>query len=254
MRVSQAKELFRQLTKRYFADATVTFTRQSRVAKPKIPLITLTPGAVRRPAHPVYKVINGIEVAHYESRLSFQVDLFTHGSPVMDEGEEVAREDTSMDDMLAFVDYLNSRSTIEWCHEHDVSVGIDGDVQDLTGVVNDNNYEFRSRLSVLFYFTQQAVGAAAVLTEDSLLYPHEEESESGEPVIVYTPDVPPETESVTGQPTGKDADVSDESVIVEPKFEPTPTGGGTQELADETTGYFTEAEIKEEENGNEQKL
>lgn len=33
---------------------------------------------------------------------------------------------------------------------------------------------------------------------------------------------------------------------VEPEFEQTSSGGGTEELAKETTGYFTEVEIKEE--------
>ena len=34
MRVTEARELFRQLTAKYFAGATVTFSNQSRVAKP----------------------------------------------------------------------------------------------------------------------------------------------------------------------------------------------------------------------------
>lgn len=249
MRVSQAKELFCSLTAQYFAGAEVTFTRQSRVAKPQIPLVTITPGNVKRPLAPVYKEVDGVMVGYYPSRISMQVDLFTHGQPVTDDatGKIVAYENTAMDDMLFFADFLNSQHTIEWCHKHDVSILIDGDVQDLTGLVNDNNYEFRSRLSVLFFFTQRAVGHTATLLEESILYPTgETDPETGEPI--YTPEEPEQTESVSGQ-FGKD----DSGSIVIPKFEQTSSGGGTEELAKEETGYFTEVEIKEE-KVNEQKL
>ena len=249
MRVSQAKELFRSLTEQYFANAEVTFTRQSRVAKPQIPLITITPGNVKRPLSPVYEEKDGVMVGHYLSRIGMQVDLFTHGQPVVDDetGRTVAYENTAMDDMLSFADFLNSQHTIEWCHKHDVSILIDGDAQDLTGLVNDNNYEFRSRLAVLFFFTQKAVGHTATLSEGSVQYPTgEKDPQTGEPN--YTPEEPDDTESSSGQ----FGDGGDDSIVV-PKFEQTSSGGGTEELAKEETGYFTEVEIKEEKD-NEQKL
>ena len=117
MRVSQAKELFRSLTAQYFDGAEVTFTRQSRAAKPRIPLVTITPGNVKRPLAPVYKEIDGEVVGYYLSRISMQVDLFTNGLPVVDDetGQTVAYENTAMDDMLAFADFLNSQYAIEWC-------------------------------------------------------------------------------------------------------------------------------------------
>lgn len=74
MRVSRAKELFCSLTAQYFAGAEVTFTRQSRVAKPQTPLVTITPGNVKRPLAPVYKEVNGEMVGYYQSRISMQVD------------------------------------------------------------------------------------------------------------------------------------------------------------------------------------
>jgi len=173
-----------------------------------------------------------------------QVDLFTSGLPVVEEetGKTIAFENTAMDDMLSFADFLNSQHTVEWCHDRDVSVLIDGDVQDLTGIVNDNNYEFRSRLSVLFYFTQTAVGHSAVLSEDSIQYPTGKfDEETGEPV--YTPE-PPKVEESTSGLFGSDTD--DNGGVVKPHFVQTSSGGGTEELASEETGYFTEVEIKED--------
>ena len=81
MRATEARELFRQLTARYFAGATVTFSNQSRVAKPRVPLVTITPGIVRRPTAANYSMTDDEVVGHYLSRITFQVDLFTHCFP-----------------------------------------------------------------------------------------------------------------------------------------------------------------------------
>lgn len=247
MRVSQVKELFRQLTKTYFAGATVTFTRQSRAAKSNVPLVTITLGNVNRPLHPVYTEVDGVQVGSYLSRISITVDLFTHGEPVIDDatGVAVAYENTAMDDMLAFADFLGSQYVIEWCRVNDVSVCVDGDVMDVTGLVNDNNYEFRSRLNVMFYFTQRAIGHAAVLSEESILYPTDEKDASGKPIYTHKEPVP--TESTSGAYAGS---TESDNPIIEPVFEESPSGGGTQELADNGTGFFTEVEIKED-TGNE---
>mgnify|MGYP000166907413 FL=1 len=69
---------------------------------------------------------------------------------------------------------------------------------------------------VLFYFTQNAVGYAGVLGEDSIKVPEG-----------------------TDKDDWKDA-------TIDPEFKPSSTGGGSEELASKETGYFTEVEIKEE--------
>lgn len=234
MRVSQAKELFRALTQEYFAGAWVTFSRQSRVAKPNVPLVSITPGNVNRPQNPSYENVGGEMLGYYPSRISMTVDLFTPGREVVDEemGGTVAHENTAVDDMLAFADFLNSEHTINWCHENDVAIQFEGDVQDLTGLVNDTNYEFRSRLVVLLYFTQKVVGHAAVATEDSI-----------QPAGCHPPS--PGGDGGEDQP-GQDASKPGDDIVIEPHYEQTSSGGGTEELATQTTGYFTEVEIKED--------
>lgn len=265
MRVTEARELFRQITKQYFASANVIFSNQSRAAKPKLGLVVLTPGPVKRPHLPNYHQVDDVMVGSYESRLTITVDLFTHGSPVIDDdtGKVAAYENTAVDDILAYANYLNSQFVTEWSHMNDVTVLLEGDAQDLTGIINDNNYEYRARVTVMFYFTQKAVGMAAVSSEQSIRYPiyvrdpdtgEFERDDEGNPVIehdpetgepLYTEDPPVETESNSGGLT-TDADVVEEGAIVEPVFTQTSTGGGTEELASAEGGYFTEVEIKEE--------
>ena len=96
MRVGQAKELFRSLTKEYFAEAQVVFANQSRTPMQAIPLVVITPGNVNRPTHPNYEVVDGVLVGNYLSRFSLTVDLFSNGAPVIDEetDETVAYETT----------------------------------------------------------------------------------------------------------------------------------------------------------------
>ena len=161
MRVGQAKELFRALTQQYFGGANVVFANQSRTAKQKEPLVVLTPGNVHRPQAPNYTFVDGEIVGHYLSRFSITVDLFTNGSPVVDEvsGKVVAYEDNAVDDMLSFADFLNSEHTVQWSHQNDVSILIDGDVLNL-----------KSRLTQLLALSSAIdwgnIGEATVVCKD----------------------------------------------------------------------------------------
>ncbi len=164
MNVSQAKELFRQLVKEHFTDYTVIFSNQSRIGKPKIPLVTIMPGNVRRHLSP-NELFDSEEIAgFYLSRIPFTLDLFTNGEEVIDDetGVACAREDTALDEMLLFANFLNSQYVTNWSHRNDVSIVIEGDAMQMTGIVNDTTYEFRSRLVVNFYFTQETVGDKAI--------------------------------------------------------------------------------------------
>lgn len=245
MTVGQARELFRSLTKEYFAGAQVVFANQSRTPMQKIPLVVITPGNVKRPLYPNYETVDGVLVGAYESRFSLTIDLFSNGAPVIDEetGQTVAYEDNAEEDLLAFANFLNSEHTLAWSRRNDLSILIDGDVQSLTGVVNDTTYQYRARLLIQLYFTQKAVDRTAVLSEDSIKYP-KKDPETGK--TVYVPGAPEDTESRTGDWDKFDGKKPGDGIIIEPEFEQTASGGGTEELANLKTSYFTEAEIKEE--------
>ncbi len=161
MNISTVKEKFRLLAKEHFVDSLVIFAKQSRTTKPNIPLVTILPGNVRRhrSENEVYGA-NGTE-GYYLSRIQLTIDLFTNGKPVYDEGVEIGQDNTAVDEMLLFANFLNSQYVTLWCNRNDVSLVIEGDVQDLTGIVNDTTYEFRSRLIVNLYFTQKTVGEKA---------------------------------------------------------------------------------------------
>lgn len=266
MRLSQAKENFRQLTKIFFQTAEVCFTNQSRMAKPSVPLITIATGPVHRSLFSSNENIAGATVASYPARVNVTVDLFTHGKEVVDDetGKVIGYEDSAVDDMLSFVDFLSSSYTVDWCRNKDMAVQLDGDVQNLTGIVNDTNYEYRSRISLWLFYTHRAIGYSAALKEDSVTFPRVEKDEEGNDKVVYGPEPPLPDTSSTGESNKDNYDVtvsvpSEEDpnvhydVTYGPIFEPIPLdttagGGGSEELVNAETGYFTEVEIKEEED------
>ena len=229
MRVSEAKELFRSLVKEYFAGATVIWAQQSRMTKPKPALVTIRCGNVHRPLYPNYSVVNEELIGYYESRMSITIDVFTHGAAVINDsnGRTAGIDNTSMNDLLSFMDYLNSQYVTEWSHKHDISILLDSDPQDITGLINDTTYEYRARLTLSLYFTQTVVGHAAVMNENSIQY----YIDGG-----MAPKLPDETESSTEKKKAPPQ-------TIVPSFGQTSTGGGTDELTDENTGYFIEAEI-----------
>lgn len=264
MRVRQANDIFRNLTAEYFSKAETVFANQSRKAKPQIPLVTIKPGNVKRTAFSNNSLVGDTNISSYPSRIQYQIDLFTNGTPYIEDGKTLYFENSAMDEIQSFVDFLNSEYTLMWCRKNDVSIAIEGDAQDLTGIVNDANYEFRSRISVLFYFTQTTVGSAAVFSEDSIKYPVYEtdpdtgdvirDEETNEPVIktdpvtkepIYTTEVPEPDASTTGSFTD-DSEEREDNAIVTPILIDTSTIGVKPELAETEIGYFDKVEIKEE--------
>lgn len=158
MKATEVKELFRQIAQNFFSDSVVIFSKQSRISKPELRLITLTSGNLTRPNAPNYRVIEGYEAGHYLNKLPITIDLFTHGR-ALTVGSATVYENTALEELIDFATYLNSREIIYLSHKNDVTILIDpSEITDLTDIVNDNNYEYRSRVVVNIYFTDVTYG------------------------------------------------------------------------------------------------
>lgn len=232
MDVKGVREAMLELTKYYFQNATVIHGRQSHVAKQGKPLVTLYTGVVTRPLNPPTKIIDGRPVSFYPSSVPVQIDLFTLGQKKeLAHGFTPVMENTAADDMMSFVDFLNSEFAIQFCHRKDIAIVVPNTVQDLTGLINDTSYEYRAMIEVIVYFTSVAVGYSGTLSVDSITH----KSESGE--------------TISG------GDIQAEGAILTPELVVTPSGGGNEEVLTDEEGYFTNVEINEklvkEENNNE---
>lgn len=239
MRLSDVKPLVFDLFQTYFAGANVSMARQSRIPKPKSPLVLLTYGTVSRAAFPRMMLVDGVNVEQYESSVVVDVDLFTHGKPIKQAGtdEILAYDNTAVEDMSSFMDFLDSEYTIEWSDIHSITILREGDIQDLSGLINETSYEFRARMTLRIYYVSLAVEYAGVLSEDSIVYPTGEYDEHGQEI--YAPGAPVRKTSTSGY-YGSPEEEIEKRAKISAQFEQTPSGGGSDELAEMETGYYTE--------------
>jgi hypothetical protein len=182
---------------------------------------------------------------YYPSMVMLQVDLFTKGEPIVEEtGATTAKINTAVDDLTAFLNYVGSNFVKDWCDTHDITL-IPSVVRNLTGIVDDTSWEYRAMTELEVRFTQTAVGYAGLMFDGGMpfysngnpKYDNEGyaldrqgnrlKDESGEPL----PPLPIDPE--TGRP-------------IFPPIEPSPSGGGSQSLANHSAGWFNQAEINEE--------
>ena len=241
MKPAEVKRYFYELVSRYFSNANVVFGRQSNRAKSLLPLVALIPGNVKRPRDCCTHDINGVPVYYYPSQIEITIDLFTHGAPVGDGGAIITHDDTAVDDLVGFQNYLDSRDALEWCQKHDLAITVNGDVQCLTGVVNDTSYEYRARISVIVYFTQVAVGNTASLSGNSIRYPTGQiDPQTG--TEIFAPYEPYE-EGTSYATVFFEPD--EENALVYPIVEQNSAGGINSDFANEESYYFTEADIEE---------
>lgn len=236
MDVRGVREAILEMTSYYFKNATVTFTRQSHVAKQGKPLVAISTGSVSRPLNPTTKIVDGRPVSFYPSTMPIQIDLFTKGRQrKLAEGFTSAMEDTAEDDMLVFANFLNSEYATQFCHQKDIAIVVPNTVQNLSGLINDTAYEFRAMLEIVVYFTMEAIGYSAVLAPSSVKHNS----------------IDPET----GEPVGGGDIQADDVIALVPEIEETVSGGGNEEMVANEEGYFTNVEINnkpvKEENDNE---
>lgn len=193
MDIAGVREALLDLTQFYFQGATVMYGRQSHVAKQGKPLVTLYTRTVTRTLNPPVEIIDGRPVSFYPSSVSVQIDLFTFGKKKeVGNGYTPVMENTAADDMLSFVNFLNSEYAIQYCQQKDIAIVVPNTVQDLTGLINDISYEFRAMIEVTVYFTSTAIGYSGILSASSISYAESEDSDTA----TITPEV--ETSSSGG--------------------------------------------------------
>lgn len=243
MDVKGVKEAMLELTKYYFQNATVMFGQQSHIAKQGKPLVKLYTGVVTRSLNPPTKIIDGRPVSFYPSTVPVQIDLFTMGQKKeLGHGFTPVMENTAADDMLSFVNFLNSEVAIQYCHQKDIAIVVSNTVQDLTGLINDTSYEYRAMIEVMVYFTSTAVGYSGTLAESSITV-KAGSSNADKPT--------------SSKPTGgsdwigsidmsSDGDSNEDEYELTPEVVKTPSGGGNEKVLDNEQEYFSNVIINKQ--------
>lgn len=173
---------------------------KTKPVNPNSPMISLGLAQVERPYRPARRYIDGVVHDSYPSTTILRVDLFTTGAPTTDRPNITARsENTAVNDLSDFANFLNSVYVDHWCGNNGVSLR-GRTVQDLTALNNDTSWQYRALLEIDVGFMQNAAGHSGIGYENGVC------------------------------------------IDGERPFSPNPSGGGSQALADDFTGYFTEVE------------
>ena len=229
---------------------------RTKPVRPDGPMVSLSLGQVKRPYMPMRRTVGGILHDSYPCSAALKVELFAKGAPTSDEaGASSRNENTAVNDLTGFADFLNSEWTDNWRARTGIALGANK-IQDLTSLVGQTSWQYRALLEVGVGFMHHAAGHAAGNFEGGVpLHPNgapKYDKETGMPLHgngmpMYdaggnplgagggrlpdgeAPPLPPPSKNEDGTPRI-------------PPATPDSSGGGSQALADMATGYFTEVE------------
>lgn len=214
---SELKRLLEKLVSTYFGGTDPVWGMVKSV-NPSVPLVVLNLGSIIRHYQPINLNSNGVPVGVYPSKTTLQIDLYTKGRQTStSSGVMAAFDNTAVNDLTDFLNFINSPFVDNWCGINDISL-LANQVRDLTGLINDTSWDYRAMLELEIGFTQTAAGFSGIMFEDGAKL-----DDDGNPL-----------------------DAGDDP------FTPTPSGGRTQDLADDFTGWFeaVETEYEKEESSN----
>lgn len=206
MTQNELKQLLYELISEYFSGASITWSKVKSVI-PGSPQVVLNMGVITRTYRPFRQNVKGVFVDSYPSKTTLQIDLYTKGAAVNTDLEiESAYENTAINDLTDFINYLNSAYVDDWCERYDVSI-LCNHVNDLTELINTVTWDYRAMTEIEIGFVQTAVGHTGIMWEK-----------------------------------GKAYDEDGKALAEQPEFTQTPSGGRSKPLADEYTGWFNKVE------------
>ena len=255
MTQSELKSRLTQLVRMYFGGATVSWG-EVRVVTPTLPHVILTMISDKRSYFPVSWNINGVHANSWPSLVKLQIDLRTKGRPTnVAVGVKATNENTAVCDLRQFLSFLGSPFVENWTLTNDISIVVN-QVQDLTNIINESSWEYRAMTELQINFVETATGHLGLSFEGGV--PHYSNGmpkydpitgvpryENGNPM--YDKLGSPLDEH--GNPLKSDTlpplsmpqfDAKGRPIF--PEFVPTHSGGGSQELANQFTGWFEQVE------------
>lgn len=160
MTISELKNALYDIIQGYFAGAEVAWTEQNSV-KSQNPFIRLKLGSATRPIHFINETHNNAPTGYIASTTMLTVDLFTHGRKVTYEDGFIAYENSAVDDMTDFMNYLMSPYVDGICENLNISIRPEGNIKDTSAVV-DNDYSYRAMMEFVVGFVQETKGYAGI--------------------------------------------------------------------------------------------
>lgn len=220
MNSNELRHTLRDIVKMYFANANVLWSN-GRYTKPNKPYITLSLRSVSKTIHSIRSAPNGVLRQSYPSQAVLTVNLITNGKrTATKEGYTDIYDNTAVADLEDFCNFIESVKVSYICDEKDISIVQNGTVTDVTALLDGMEPEYRAMVEFTVDYMQEVSGGYNVSNH----------------IKVHVSDHGADNDS--DQDVGEDAEA----------FEPTPSGGRTEELVNSEIGYFEQVEKIESED------
>ena len=243
MTTREVKQKLHDLVAEYFVllkDEGNIVWGKTKPVNPGAPMVALSMTDITGPSLPARRYIDGVPHDSYPSKRMLKVDLFTKGAPTSDEPGITSRnENTAVDDLTDFVNFLNSVRVDHWCGINGISLKAN-EVRDLTELINSTSWQYRALVEIEVGFMRNAAGFSGIGYEGGVPF-----HDNGQPMFdgegyALDPDGNrvPNGQPLPPLPTGQDGRP------MYPQAETTHSGGRSQNLADGFTGWFEQVEIE----------
>lgn len=208
MNSKELRAVLLDIVKMYFANANVIWSQGNNSQREK-PCVALKLRSAGRAVHSSDVQVEGVLRGYIPSKSILQVDLYTYGEKIeVGNGMLPIFDNTAVPDLEDFCNFILSVKVLEVCDEKNITILQNGDVIDVTSLLDGVSNEFRAQVEFEVHYMQEVEGAYGVS------------------VPMFVP------EDSEGNPSN---------------FVPTPSGGRTEEQVNTEIGYFVEVEIESEE-------
>ena len=157
--IKECRSYLYKVVSRFFAHATVIWAEQINT-KPKAPYVTLK---VMSPSQQFFPTRQDAEGSQREIILHIEINLYTQGRRVSGSGQSANYENTSIEDMHDFTNYLESEYTLDDLVAHNVTFIPTTQPKDLSYIENSTQFRYRSMIEADVTFVENNSGAYLVM-------------------------------------------------------------------------------------------
>lgn len=169
MRLGEVKQLLYETVVRYHPGAMVVWEKTKGVT-PRPPYITLGYRNLERSQF----TLEDEDGAHryYNYSFTFEINLYTAGRELRVNGSgSGAYENTALEDMEEFVRFLDSPATTDDLARGGITVIVNPPIRDLSEVIGDTRFNYRSMAEFTVTFTGTADGWYGISGKDEIPNP-----------------------------------------------------------------------------------
>lgn len=194
MKLEEAKELLRRMLAEYFGDEHAFYSEVKLAENPE-PYVCLQATEVETHQFPVEYVRDDEFCRQRQYKAMFDINLYTRGRNVAKAGQKAVYLNTAQEDLQGFLDFLDSEYILIEEQKNDISFMAEGNIQDMSALVNNNYYQYRAMIEISATFSDYTYGYKGQNNETML----PNYSGGGSPEMVMENDVIEEVEGLTAK-------------------------------------------------------